>query len=210
MRDGGERQDWGREDQAGEDGEWMAEMMASGEKWEVGAIELVMDRKRGRGRQPGRAPVSGWVMLVPPSTRATSPGARDEFWWPSKVGRSGLRFGACCTEAPWPIVLSASAVWQAGCLPGAGAAAVQWGVGRHPYLSPGLPQQDRLPGVPPTVSPLGPGPGGVVGERDWAEGGMMAWYSVGDSCPVSQATRSWLQTPFPKASWTGSRPASSW
>lgn len=29
-----------------------------------------------------------------------------------------------------------------------------------------------------------------------------------DSCPLSQGTRSWPPTPFPKASWTGSRPAS--
>jgi len=34
---------------------------------------------------------------------------------------------------------------------GAGAAAMQWSPGRNPHLSPGIPEQDRLPGIPPAI-----------------------------------------------------------
>lgn len=78
-------------------------MMASGEKGEVEAIELVMDRKRGRGRQQGRAPVSGYVMLVPPSTRAMSPGACCACWWPGEVGHPGLRSGLAAPRPSGPL-----------------------------------------------------------------------------------------------------------
>lgn len=149
--------------------------------------------------------------MSPEPSAETSPDACVDPRWPGKAGHPGLRFGACCSPRPrWSIALSAFAVRQAGRLSGAGAAAVQRGVGRHSYLPAGLPQQDCLPGVPTTVSPLGQGPGGVMGEWGWAAAGVMERYSVGDFCPVYQATRSWLQTPFPKASWTGSKPAFSW
>jgi len=35
--------------------------------------------------------------------------------------------------------------------PGAGAVAMQWSPGRNPHLSPGLPEPDRLPGIPPAI-----------------------------------------------------------
>ena len=85
---------------------------------------------------------------------------------------------------------------------------MQRGLRRHPNLPPGLPQQDRLPGVPPTVSL--PGRCGWVRGAGWAEGQTDDNGEVlgRDSCTVSQGMRSWPRTPFPKASWTGSRPAS--
>jgi hypothetical protein len=67
--------------------------------------------------------------------------------------------------AQWSLSSPISAVWQAGCIPGSRAAAMQWCVGRHPYLSPGFSQQNCLPRVPPAVSPLG---------WDWEGGGREA------------------------------------
>lgn len=40
---------------------------------------------------------------------------------------------------------------EAGRPPGAGAAEVQWRPGGDPHLPPGLPEQDRLPGIPAAV-----------------------------------------------------------
>lgn len=50
-------------------------------------------------------------------------------------------------------------VWQAWCPSSAGAAALQWCLGRDPYLQAGIPQQDRVPGVPPEVRAPQPSPG---------------------------------------------------
>lgn len=60
----------------------------------------------------------------------------------------------------------------------------------------------------PTGAGHGWGSGWDGGEQaGWRDRRTTEIHSVGDSCPVSQAMRSWPQTPFPKASWTGSRPA---
>lgn len=183
-------------------------------------------RSRGTGDGQGarEGEVSGrkpQVMLVPTRMRdGTRPAAELSLGAPSEPpmawrgGSPGLRFGVCCSPRPrQPTALCIFAVGQAGRLPGAGAAAVQRGLGRHPNLPPGLPQQDRLPGVPPTVSLQsegGAGVGGWVRRAGSAEGQTDdSGDALGrDSCPLSQGTRSWPPTPFPKASWTGSRPAS--
>lgn len=83
--------------------------------------------------------------------------------------------------------LSALAVWQAGRLSGAGAAALQRGAGRHSHLPSGLPQQDRLPGVPPTVSLLGPHMGvGVGGGQGGEPGHMEGWQDAGEGGAPAQ------------------------
>lgn len=51
--------------------------------------------------------------------------------------------------------------WQTWCPLSAGAAALQWCLGRYSYLPTGIPQQDCLPGVPSEVGipQLGPNSG---------------------------------------------------
>ena len=97
------------------------------------------------------------MMLVPTRMRdgtrpsaELSPGVVPPVILPMawRGGLPGLRFGACCSPRPrQPTTLCIFAVGQAGRLPGARAAAVQRGPGRHPNLPPGLPQPDRFPGI---------------------------------------------------------------
>lgn len=148
----GRRRGW-RVDGSVERSGWMGRCLG-------GRSHRTGDGQEAREREvTGRKPQ---VMLVPTRMRdgtrpsaELSPGVVPPVILPMawRGGLPGLRFGACCSPRPrQPTALCIFAVGQAGRLPGARAAAVQRGPGRHPNLPPGLPQQDRLPGVPPTVS----------------------------------------------------------
>ena len=111
---------------AGEEGgEWMAvvrEVGGWGDVWEVGAVDLVMGRKRGGGGDKEEAPGDAGANKRdgPRPSAELSPGAPGDPAVAWRGGSLGLRFGACCSLRPQqPTALCIFAVGQAGCLPGA-------------------------------------------------------------------------------------------